>query len=292
MHWLTDFEPRVERDVPLAKLTWFGLGGAARWLASPSGPEELAALLRRARDAGEAVRVLGGGANVLVQDDGVDGVVVRLDAEEFGWLIVDGDRVIAGAGVDLMKLCNRCAAAGLAGVECLGGIPGTVGGAIRMNAGGRFGQIADVVERVHVVGADGAAATLSRDAFGFGYRTSSLGDRVVVAAELRLKEDSADAVRERLHDIWTYKKETQPLGERSAGCIFKNPPGDSAGRLIDAAGMKGASCGGATVSTRHANFVTADPGTRTADVLRLIERIRDAVMKASGVELEMEIVVW
>ena len=292
MTWLNEFEGRAERGVPLAGLTWFGLGGRARYLAHPAGTESLGQLLRRALEDGMAIKILGGGANVLVRDDGFDGVVVRLDDESFRREELDGRRVRAGAGADLMTLARRCSRAGLAGLEALAGIPGTVGGAIRMNAGSRLGDISQVVETVEVLGPQGRRRMLTKEQVGFGYRRTGLGQDIVTGATFRLRREDPRTVYARFRENLRAKKASQPMADHSAGCVFANPPGESAGRLIDRAGLKGARRGGARVSRQHANFIVADCGAKAADVLSLIDLIRDTVFERFGTKLELEIDVW
>jgi len=292
MGWLEEGDHGADRDVPLAGLTWFGLGGRARWLAHPADPADLGRLLQQALASGIPVKILGGGANVLVRDDGFDGIVVRLDQGAFRRVVFDGERVHAGAGADLMPLVRDCCRRGLAGLEGLAGIPGTVGGALHMNAGGRFGDISRCVETVDVIDTDGQPRQLSPAEVGFAYRRTNLGGRTVTGTTLRLSRDHPNTVYARFREYWRIKKEAQPLADHSAGCVFTNPPGDSAGRLIDSAGLKGTRCGGARVSDRHANFIVADEGATATDVLRLIERIRQTVRRQHGTELELEIDVW
>ena len=292
MHWLDDFETATDRNAPLAQLTWFGLGGAARYLVHPESSEDLGRLLERALAAGVPIKVLGDGANVLIRDDGFDGVVIRLDRGRFQDVRIDGTKVRAGGGADLMKLVRQCCRQGLAGLESLAGVPGSVGGAIRMNAGGKYGQIADVVETVEVVDPDGCRRVLPRDQVGFGYRCARLGSSVVVGATFALWQEEPKKVYQRYRNVWAEKHRVQPLKVRSAGCTFKNPAGDSAGRLIDSAGFKGVRHGGAVVSSRHANFIEAQDGATAADVLWLIDQIRNQVRRQFNTELELEIDVW
>ncbi|HUU81936.1 MAG TPA: UDP-N-acetylmuramate dehydrogenase [Phycisphaerae bacterium] len=292
MSWLNGLQGRIEHDAPLGALTWYGLGGRARHLLHPTGPRELGQVLQHARDDGLATKVLGAGANVLITDDGFDGVVIRLDDPSFKRISIDGRTVRVGCGAELMTLVRQCSQRGLAGLEGLAGIPGTVGGAIRMNAGGRHGEIGDVVESVEVLTPGLDQRVLTREQVGFAYRHTELGDSIVTAATLRLQESEPRKVYARFQEIWRAKKAAQPMTERSAGCIFANPPGDSAGRLIDRAGLKGTRCGGARVSERHANFIVADPGATAADVLQLIDRVRQTVRQQFGTELELEIDIW
>ncbi len=246
----------------------------------------------RTRDEGLPLKVLGRGANVLVSDDGFDGVVVRLDDPAFGRIHRCGSRLEVGGGVDLTRLTRYCVGRGLSGLEGMAGIPATVGGAIRMNAGGRFGEFGDVVRQVTVLTRDGKREVWGTEQCGFGYRRSSIGDRTVLSADLELREDDPLQVRRRFEDYFAVKRNTQPLGDRSAGCIFKNPGGRSAGALIDQAGLKGLRSGEASVSQRHANFIVADRGATASDVLRLIDLIRERVRAKFDTELEVEIDIW
>ena len=284
-------------DYPLARHTWYRVGGPAEAFARPRNHDELARLLRRCDDEDVPVRTLGLGANVLVADEGVPGVVVRLDERAWQAVEIDGDRVTVGGGCDVQKLTLRAAREGLAGLECMAGIPGTVGGCVRMNAGGRFGDFGSRVLSVKLM--DGAGRTFERaaDDLHFDYRRSGLpADAVVLSATLDLRRDDPQAVSRRTKEVWAYKRDSQPLNTknegRSAGCMFKNPPGDSAGRLIDAAGCKGLAIGGAEVSRRHANFVVSRDGCRAADLLRLSELVMERVADAAGVALEREVQVW
>jgi len=286
---------------PLSQHTWFGLGGPARWFAEPSDTDELGALVRVCYEHDIPIRALGLGANLLVCDDGVDDMVVRLKASPFRhvqWPTNGARRgneevtISVGAGTDIFWLVNETGRHGLSGLECMGGIPGTLGGAIRMNAGGRHGQISNVVKNVTVVDTNGTVRTLPADEMDFAYRHTELNGAIVCGATLKLIREDPEKVRQRLMEIWTDKRQTQPFDEASAGCVFRNPPGHNAGQLIDRAGLKGKRIGGATVSKQHANFIIAQEGATARDVLRLIGIIRREVAERFGVELELEIEVW
>ncbi|NOX58848.1 MAG: UDP-N-acetylmuramate dehydrogenase [Planctomycetes bacterium] len=285
-------EPLIQSDVALAGRTWFRLGGSAQNFCAPNDVAELRNALHWARSKNVPVRVLGGGANLLVRDGSLGGLVISLSQPAFCGVSFDGDRVKVGAGVDLMHLSRDCSYDGLAGLECLAGIPGTVGGAIAMNAGGRFGSIGDSVERVRLI--DRAGVIVDRDVsqMCFAYRQSALEDRIVLEAVLKLRQEPVDEVKRRYQDNWRFKKDSQPLAAHSAGCIFKNPEGDVAGRLIDRAGLKGFSRGRARVSEIHGNFIVADEGATASDVLEVLEYVRETVLKKTGVRLETEIDVW
>jgi len=283
---------RAREQVPLGPMTSFGLGGLARVFVPVNSSAELSRTLDRARQADLPVYVLGAGANVLVQDDGIDGVVVQLRGGEFDRVTWDGPRVVAGAGVDMAKLTLAAVRRGLAGLECMAGIPGTVGGCVRMNAGGRFGEIGSVVRRVWTVDRGGSRREWNQSEMGFRYRGCALRDEIIERVEFELTPSDSEALMRRYREIWDYKRRSQPLGADSAGCVFKNPPGAHAGELIDRAGLKGAAVGGASVSRHHANFIVTSPGARAGDVIELIELIRRCVAERFGIDLELEIDVW
>ena len=292
MKLFTGLEPIVKHDEPLAPYTWMGIGGPAQYFIEPANPDQLADVLRRCRENDLPVFVLGGGANLLVGDSGVRGAVLRLQSEEFSRAAFGPDGLKAGGGASLSRLVLRSVREGLSGLECLTGIPGTVGGAVKMNAGGAFGDIGNVIEAVHLMDVDGVAFTRLRGDLVFGYRTTNISSRVILGAEFKLAEDDPHRILNQVKQIWIYKKNTQPLAGPNAGCIFKNPRQVSAGALIDKAGLKGRRVGGAHVSEKHANFILTGPDTRATDVLKLIEIIRETVYKRSEVYLELEIEVW
>ncbi len=292
MKWFAGLEAIVRTDEPLARHTWFGLGGPAEFFVEPQTLAELTDVVARCRGNDLPIRVLGGGANLLVDDGGVKGVVVRLAGEEFRRLACRDGRLTVGAGYDMQKLVFHCVRQGWTGLEPLTGIPGSVGGGVRMNAGGLFGDIGNIIETVEVMGLDGVPFTRTRDDLIFGYRSTNITSRFILGATFRVAEDDPARILPQVKEIWFHKKNSQPLGSRNAGCIFKNPRGLSAGALIDQAGLKGVRVGGAVVSEKHANFILADKGARASDVLKLINRIREAVYNRFEVYLELELEVW
>jgi UDP-N-acetylmuramate dehydrogenase len=293
MHSFDDFPGIVTADEPLAPRVWFRLGGPAAYFASPRRLDELVALLKRCRDEDLAFKILGGGSNVLVRDEGVEALVIHLESPFFADVRVRDRVVEAGAAVPLTALISHSARAGLAGLEILTGIPGTVGGALRGNAGSRQGAIGQFVRRATVLDPSDEIQVRERDDLSFADRDSNLDEPVILSAEFELEPEDPEAVVRRMRRIWIIKKENQPYGHQLSGCIFKDPaPGVSAGALIDQAGLKGARCGGAEVSDRHANFIIAHPGAKAADVLQLIDRIRQRVWQQFGYELELQIQVW
>jgi len=293
MHSFEDFRAIVTPDEPMAPHTWFRLGGPAAFLARPRDVSQVVALLRRCREAGVPAQILGGGSNVLVRDEGFAGLVIHLESPAFSDVVVDGGRVIAGAAVPLTALISQTARAGLGGLEALTGIPGTVGGALRGNSGGRQGAIGTYVRRVTVVDDSGEVLVREREDLRFDYRSSDLDEPIILSAEFALEPEDPEAVVRRMRRIWIIKKENQPYGHQSSGCIFKNPtPELSAGTLVERAGLKNLRIGGAEVSDRHANFIVAHPGARSADVLELIDQVRQKVRQQFGHELELQIKIW
>jgi UDP-N-acetylmuramate dehydrogenase len=306
MSFLSDFGAIVSEREPLGRQTYFGVGGPARWMVRPRSTEELAGVVDRCRQEGVRVYVLGLGANLLVSDEGVDGVVIRLCEPAFksvSWRVndecastgnhsQDSATIAVGAGMNMARLALDAVLHGLTGLECMAGIPGSLGGIIRMNAGGRFGQIADVVRGVTVLEPNGTLRQLTHGEVGFSYRHTELSGCIVLDATLGLRQECAGAVRRRYDEIWEYKRASQPLADCSAGCVFKNPAGGSAGRLIDQAGLKGYAIGGAFVSQQHANFIVAREGAAARDVLALIGHIRRVVAERFGTELELEVEIW
>jgi UDP-N-acetylmuramate dehydrogenase len=286
-----DFE-FVRQTEPLAPHTWFRLGGPAEFFAVPRTVDELSALVRRCHQEQLALRFLGGGSNILVRDEGVSGVVVQLSAPAFGEIQIRGRTVSGGGGAKLGHVISTSVREGLAGLESLVGIPGTIGGALHGNAGGHAGDIGQWTSRATVMSRTGEVFDRERDDLVFAYRQSNLDDLFVLRAEFQLEKDDREELTKRMQKLWIVKKAGQPLSHQSAGCIFKNPRGMSAGMLIDQAGLKGTRVGGAEVSDRHANFIVANPGATSHDVINLIELVRDRVAERLGVELETEIDIW
>ncbi len=281
------------RDVrchePLRRHTTFRIGGPADVLVIPRTGEELRRVVAWLYERGEPFVVLGRGSNVLVSDRGVRGVVVKVAGalDRVRW---DGTRLVAEAGAGLPRLSFRAARRGLAGLEFAAGIPGSVGGGVVMNAGAHGHSLAEVVRTVWVVRPEGEERWPA-EALGFGYRTSRLQHQpgVVTEVELELRPAPALEVWERTQRWLEQRGASQPVRLPSSGCVFRNPPGDAAGRLLELCGAKGMREGGVEVSTLHANYVVNTGGGRAEDVLRLIERLRERVRRAFQVELELEV---
>jgi UDP-N-acetylmuramate dehydrogenase len=286
------FEQVVRQGEPLAMHTWLQLGGAAEYFAEPDNPEQLIALVRRCHAEGVEVRLLGEGSNVLVRDEGVPGLVVRLSSPEFHKIHVDGTRATAGGGALLGRLITTAVHRGLAGLEMLIGIPGTVGGALHGNSGTRSGDVGQWTAVATVLTPAGDVVERERDDMAFGYRQSSLDEPVILEATFALEQDDPRELAKRMQQQWILKKASQPLGHQAAGCVFKNPRGAGAGELIERAGLKGTRVGGAVVSDRHADFIIAEANCTSQDVLRLIELVRRQVRDRQGVELEPNLEIW
>jgi UDP-N-acetylmuramate dehydrogenase len=282
----------VTRDAPVAELTTYRLGGPVAVLVRVHDESQLARIAGVLERDPAPVLVVGRGSNLLVADRGFAGVAVVL-AGEFETLRIDraAGTVTAGAALPLPVLARRTAAAGLTGLEFYVGIPGSVGGAVRMNAGGHGRETREVLRQAWVASLRGDGRGHPHDAAGLdlSYRHSRLGDdEVVTRAELMAEPDEPAQCEARIGEVVRWRREHQPGGS-NAGSVFRNPPGDSAGRLIDAAGLKGLRVGGAVVSEKHANFFQAEPGATADDVRRLVDEVRAQVARASRVTLEPEL---
>lgn len=289
---LSNFSSFVTENAPLAGRTWLGVGGAAKCLAEPTTQDELIALVKHFGNEGLPVRVLGGGSNVLVRDTGVDGAVVSLAAPCFSEIKIDGSTLTAGGGATLATVITESVRAGLAGLDPLVGVPGSIGGALHSNAGTRGGDIGQWTCEATVLTRDGQVHTRNREDLLFAYRQSSLDELVILDACFQLEEDDPEKLTKRMQKQWILKRTTQPLSDQRTASIFRNPRGMSAGMLIDQAGLKGTAVGGAAVSSDHANFFVTNEDATADDVLKLIDLVRSRVAERLGVELETELEIW
>jgi UDP-N-acetylmuramate dehydrogenase len=293
-------DARVARNVPLAPLTTFKIGGPADWVVDVHGEQEIRGVIEAARRAEMPVMVLGGGSNLLVADAGVRGVVLRMRGGQV--IQLTADRIRADAGVTINGLVRWTLVAGQAGLEAWAGTPGTVGGAIHGNAHFRGRPIGDLVAGVVVVTREGDVQALAAPAMEFGYDYSRLQRtrEVLVSADFVVRPGETAALRAVARESLAFRKRTQPLASPSAGCIFQNPDPArdrlpegipySAGALVDRAGLKGTAVGRARVSATHGNFIVNEGGASAADVRRLVEMCKARVREAFGVELREEIV--
>jgi UDP-N-acetylmuramate dehydrogenase len=280
----------LRADAPLAPLTTLRVGGSADRLASPAGIDELVVTLEVAREAGTPIFMLGKGSDIVVADAGVRGLVVRTRADE---VRIDGTRLHADGGASMTALAKRCAREGLAGFDWAISIPGSFGGAIWANAGAHDGEMAGVLRAVEIWDPrDGARRTLDAAECAFGYRDSRFkhGPEVVLGGTVELERGDPTAISALVEGHQARRRATQPLADQNAGSVFRNPPGDHAGRLIEAAGLKGHRIGTAQVSELHANFIVTDRGdARAADVRALGDHVRAVVDERFGIELRYEI---
>jgi UDP-N-acetylmuramate dehydrogenase len=285
---------RAERGKRFADLTSLRVGGAIDWVITPDTEEQAAAIVYELEKADLGWRPLGSGSNVLADDSDHHYVVLNLSNMK-GEVHIDGDLVSVSAGYSLPRLCIDVARAGLSGIEGLGGIPGTVGGALWMNAGAYDHEIGTVTEKVRVA-REGKIVEIPGDSIQWNYRHTSFREgELLLGATLRLKPDDPDAIKARMDEAKSRRLATQPHGARSAGCFFKNPPASKigTGKMIDEMGMKGQRRGSAVVSPVHANFiVTEGENARAEDALALAEEIRERIKREHGIELEYEVELW
>lgn len=280
----------VRADEPMSKHTSFYIGGPADIFAEPAGVDDIVTLLAEASRLGLPWSVIGDGQNLLVADKGIRGLVMRI-GKPMGSIRVDGIRVKAGAGAKLAMVMDTAIRRSLAGLEGCTGVPGTVGGAIVMNAGTRYGYVSDVTRRVKVVDADGTVHDLTPDEVGFDYRGSNLqsGGRIVVEADFELKSGDREDLIRTVERLRRRRVMTQPPAGKNAGCVFRNPDKTHASRLIEEAGAKGMREGDVEVSTKHANYLM-NTGNATAEQVRtLAERVRTLVQEKLGVLMEYEL---
>lgn len=307
-------------DAELGARTTMRVGGRVEWLLEPATPDEFVAAVNAAREQGYEPRILGGGANLIVDDGRLSGVVIatdrlkrvfrpsapaapaQFDPSDAQDTIAPADpsadpRLIAWCGATLPSLMQAATALGLSGLECLAGVPGQLGGGVAMNAGGRYGELWDVIELVRVLERDGTLREIRRDEHQPRYRDGALAGALVIGAVLRLRHEGTAAVRERAKQYLLEKRRVQPVTEWSAGCVFKNPDkeraaGASAGLLIDRLGLKGRERGDAIVSPLHGNFIVNRGKATADDVLGLMEELRREVAERTGIVLESEWKIW
>jgi UDP-N-acetylmuramate dehydrogenase len=280
---------QVTYGAPLGPYTSFRIGGPADVLVEPADVDDVRHLAAQANAAGVPIFVVGG-TNLLIRDGGVRGIVLSLSKLKL-MRQEPGDVLYAEAGVGMPTLIGYAIRRSLSGLEWGAGIPGTVGGCVVMNAGTRLGEMKDSLKAVRLVAPDGEIIDLPAAKIPFSYRRAHLPPGIVVGVWMQLRPGMHDTIERTVKDYLQYRKETQPLTQPSAGCVFKNPPGESAGRLIESLGLKGARIGDVQVSERHANFMVNLGQARAKDVLALIKKVRAAVKKKAGVTLELELKV-
>ncbi len=284
-------EAVVLKDEPLSRHTSFKIGGPAKYFVEPRSASDIKEIIAFCKAENMPFTIIGNGSNLLVSDEGFSGVVICI-AKGMRAVKVDGEQIYAEAGALLSHIAREAQSNSLTGFEFAGGIPGTLGGAVVMNAGAYGGEMVQVLESAEVLDKEGNLITLKNEELELGYRTSVIPkkDYIVVAATLKLaKTDDADAIRSTMQELLAKRKEKQPLEYPSAGSTFKRPEGYFAGKLIEDSGLKGFSVGGACVSEKHSGFVINKDGATARDVLELIEHVKKTVFEKFGVELEPEV---
>ena len=285
----------VIKEVPMSSYTTFRIGGIADYVVTPENEEQLAKLLHLIKEENVDFVVIGNGSNILVSDNGFDGIVIQLGDKFSSFVIKDKDEsgvyVDVTAGMRLSRLGNELAAGSIEGFEFATGIPGTIGGAVMMNAGAYGGEIKDIIKSARVMDFDGNVKELSRDELELGYRTSIIAKKnyIVISAVFDLKKGDREKIKSNIKELALKRREKQPLEYPSAGSTFKRPEGYFAAKLIEDAGLKGLSVGGAQVSEKHAGFVINKKDAKAMDVIRLTDEIKEKVYDKFGVKLELEI---
>lgn len=285
----------VIKEVPMSSYTTFRIGGIADYVVTPENEEQLAKLLHLIKEENVDFVVIGNGSNILVSDNGFDGIVIQLGDKFSSFVIKDKDEsgvyVDVTAGMRLSRLGNELAAGSIEGFEFATGIPGTIGGAVMMNAGAYGGEIKDIIKSARVMDFDGNVKELSRDELELGYRTSIIAKKnyIVISAVFDLKKGDREKIKSNIKELALKRREKQPLEYPSAGSTFKRPEGYFAAKLIEDAGLKGLSVGGAQVSEKHAGFVINKKDAKAMDVIRLTDEIKEKVYDKFGVKLKLEI---
>ncbi|MDO4550223.1 MAG: UDP-N-acetylmuramate dehydrogenase [Planctomycetia bacterium] len=294
MHWTPETEMIIQRNEPLSMYTWFQLGGAAEYFSEPHSQEHLVKLVTECYQNDLPLHILGSGSNILVRDEGVSGLVIRISENLAENVEISGNRVICSGGISLRRLISTVVRAGLAGIEELVGLPGTVGGALRENAGTDSVSIGQFVQKVTLLTPDGSFVTAEAPHFSFGYQQNSLDDGIILQAEFEFHHEDPQELATHMQKLWIMRKSAQPMGHQCAGRIFKDPAnyGMKAGELIEMAGLKRTRIGGAVVSDRHANFIISEPECTSSDVLRLIDFLREQVYNRFNINLELELKIW
>ena len=281
-------ELELREKEPMSRHTSFHIGGAAALMALPKSESQAEAAVRAAHEMGVVPFFMGNGSNLLVPDEGVDRFLVK-SVPGLDWCRLEGEELSAGAGNTLARLAVFARDAGLTGLEFAHGIPGSLGGAVTMNAGAYGGEMAQVVCSVDCLTCSGERETVTDCGFGYRHSAFSDGSRMILGARLALQPGDQEAIRGRMEELAARRQAKQPLELPSAGSMFKRPPGHFAGALIDRCGLRGLTVGGAQVSEKHAGFVVNRGGATCADVLALVEQVRERVLAQTGVELEMEV---
>jgi UDP-N-acetylmuramate dehydrogenase len=292
MSWQSDLEHCLRPDEPLAPHCWLRLGGTAEFFAEPTNEDDLQKIVSRCRENNIPLRTLGGGSNLLISDEGIPGVVLSLASPAFGSVSVAGTTLTAGGGAALSHAIVSAVREGLAGLESLVSVPGTVGGALHGNAGDKIASVGSCFHEATVITRSGELSTRNRADVAFAYRQSGLDELAIVRASFQLEQESKEELARRMQKQWIVTRSEQPTREKRTACLFKDPMGQSASELIEAAGLRGHVVGGVSLFDRDPNYViVAEEGT-CDDVRRLIDEIREKINLSTGVELEQALQVW
>ncbi|MGN0491501.1 UDP-N-acetylmuramate dehydrogenase [Ruminococcus sp.] len=283
----------ARQNEPMSKHTSFKIGGNADAYIKVNNLSKLSTILKECQDSNVDYMILGNGSNLLVSDDGIRGAVIRLDGDFRKITLVDDTTIFCGAGATLAYLCKFALNCGLSGLEFAWGIPGTVGGAVFMNAGAYDGEMKDVVHSVSHISPSGEIGRIEKDSLNFGYRTSVYrnNNMIITGVTLKLKKGNPDEIRAKMDDYMSRRSTKQPLEYPSAGSVFKRPEGNFAGALIEQCGLKGKLCGGAQVSEKHAGFIINKSNATAKDVRDLISQIQKTVSDKTGYNLECELII-
>jgi UDP-N-acetylmuramate dehydrogenase len=292
MPFRSGLEHILHEDESLAPYTWLRIGGAADYFAEPTNVDELSQLVGRCREADMPVRLLGGGSNLLVRDEGVRGLVIHLSAAEFCKVTAAQASITVGGGAKLSHLISTAVREGLAGLEQLVGIPGTVGGALHGNATSHGSDIGHGTRAATVMTHTGEIIQRSSGDLVFAYRESSLDELVILEARFELEETDPQELTKRMQKLWIVNKAAQPLRDQNTAMLFRDPGGISAASLIEQAGLQDTRVGAVELSERNVNYVVAEAGASSRDVLQLMERLQEGVMQRLGVELSPALDIW
>lgn len=282
----------VRENEPLAPFTWLGLGGTGQYFAEPTNQEELVTIVRRCREGSVPVRLLGSGTNLLVRDEGVSGVVIRLVSPEFTMIETSENGMSAGGGAKLSQVLSAAARDGLAGLERLVGIPGTIGGAVHSNAGAGSTDIGQCVAAVVVLNRAGEVREYGRADMHFGHRQSSVDELAILRVDLELEKAESPELVKRMQKNWLMRQSNQLADGEIGVPAFRDPGGVGAATVIDQAGLKGTRVGEVEVSEKNPGLIVAHPGAQSADVLRLLDLVKSTVLEQLGVELEVSLEIW
>ncbi len=292
MSLIDGLEHIVRENEPLAPFTKLNLGGVAEFFAEPTSVDELAVLTKRFHDAEKSVRLIGGGSNIVVRDEGVSGLVVHLDAPAFNRIEVDGDCLIVGGGTRLSHFVATAVREGFAGPENLVGVPGTIGGALHGNSSAHGVGIGSWLASADVLTRSGAQSTRTRDSISFSYRQSSLNELAILSARFEFEREDPAVLTRQMQKLWIVRRASQPLSDEYAAFVFKDHGGDSAAQLIDDSGLKGTKVGNVEISDRNSNYFVAHSGATSKDFIRLMDLVKSRVLETLGIELEPVVQIW